>query len=121
MIRRPLGERGPTGWRHEGGSVTAELAVVVPAVVLVVLLVVAALSASAVRVRLEHGAAQGARLAARGESDERVRAAVVAVAGAAGVTIRDEGELVCVAATASAPLPLLPAPVADACALSGGR
>lgn len=112
MIRPPRGERG---------SVTAEFAVVVPAVVLVVLLVVAALSASALQVRLEHGAAQGARLAARGESGERVRTAVVAVAGSAGVTVRDEGDHVCVGATASAPVPMLPEMTADACALSGGR
>ncbi len=107
--------------RGERGSVTAEFAVVVPAVILVVLLVVTTLSASALQVRLEHGAAQGARLAARGESGERVHAAVIAVAGGAAVAVRDEGDLVCVGATASAPVPLLPELSADACALSGGR
>ncbi|MFT4135591.1 TadE family type IV pilus minor pilin [Microbacterium sp.] len=107
--------------RGERGSVTAELAIVLPAVVLVVLLVVGMLSVSAHGVRLEHGAAQAARLAGRGEGAERVRAAVAAVAGEAEVAIRDEGDLVCVRARAEAAVPLLPDPVADACALSGGR
>ena len=66
--------------RHgDRGSVTAEFAVVVPAVVLVVLLTAATLTGAARQVRLEQAVAQAARLAARGESDARVQAVAAAL------------------------------------------
>lgn len=107
--------------RDQRGSVAAEFAVVAPAVVLVVLLAVTTLAASGRQVRLEQAAAQGARLAARGESDGRVRAIVADLVDGAGAGIRTEGELVCVEATASHSVPLpLPPLRATACALAGG-
>ncbi len=107
--------------RDDRGSVSAEFAVVVPAVVLVVLLVVGALLAAGVQVRLEHAAGQAARLAARGEDAARARAAVGAAVTGAGLEIRREGELVCAVTTADpgGPLPL-PALRAESCALAGG-
>ena len=116
--RRP---RAPVS-TDEQGSATAEFAVVVPAVVLVVVLTAGGLAAAGRQVRLEHGVAQAARLAARGESDARVADVVAAVAGGAVDGIVVEGDLVCVSASAPARVPL---PLQDlrarSCALSGGR
>ena len=96
--------------RDERGSVTAEFAVIVPAVVLVVLLTVATLAGAGRQIRLEQAAAQAARLAARGEDDARVRATLAAVGGDPTVQVHTEGDLVCatVRARASVPLPLPP-------------
>ncbi len=103
--------------RDERGSVTAEFAVVVPAVILVVLLTVATLSASGRQVRLEHAAAQAARLAARDEGDDRVRGFVDAVVPGASVSIHTDGDVVCITATSGAP-PLPVTLTADACAVA---
>jgi Flp pilus assembly protein TadG len=101
--------------------VTAEFAVVVPAVVLVVLLSVGMLLGSALQVRLEQAAAQGARLAARGEDEARVRAGVAALVDGATTAISRDGEIVCVEVSAAAPVPLPLAPLrARGCSLAGG-
>ncbi len=104
----------------ERGSVTAEFAVVLPAVVLVLVLCISALGATGRQVRLEQAAAQAARLAARGESDARVRAVAAGVAGPVSVTVRADGDLICVRLTADA-APPLPALRARSCALADGR
>ncbi len=104
------------------GSVTAEFAVVVPAVLLVVALSAGTLSATSRLVRLEQAAAQSARLVARGEDAGRAADVVTAIAGSASTAIRAEGDLVCVdvSAALAAPLPLV-ALRASSCALSDGR
>ena len=100
------------------GSATAELAVALPAVIVVVLLFAGALTASGRQVRLEQGAAQGARLAARGEADGRVQDAVARAVAGATVAIGSDGDLVCVTATASAGISLPVGPLrATACAV----
>lgn len=108
--------------RGDRGSATAEFAVIVPAVVLLIALTVGGLAAAGRQVRLEQGAAQAARLAARGESDARVAGVVAAIAeGAAVRSVERGGELACVTTTAPAGLPLpLPVLSARSCALSGG-
>lgn len=104
------------------GSATAEFAVVVPAVVLVIALTAGCLAAAGRQVRLEQGAAQAARLAARGEPADRVAGIVAAVAGGAVDGVSDDGDLVCVSASAPTRLPLPVPPLrARSCALSGGR
>jgi len=103
----------------ERGSVTAEFAVVLPAVVLVLVLAVSALGATGRQVRLEQAAAQAARLAARGEPDARVRAVAAAVAGPVSVDVRADGDLVCVSLTADS-APPLPTLRARSCALADG-
>ena len=104
------------------GSVTAEFAVVVPAVVLVIALTAGTLAAAGRQVRLEQAVAQAARLAARGESDARVGEIVSAVAGGTVDAVLTEGDLVCLSASAPARLPLpVPDLRARSCALSGGR
>jgi hypothetical protein len=65
----------------DGGSVTAELAVGLVAVVTVLLLVLAVGAATVARVRCTDAARAGARVAALGESDAQVRATVTRVAG----------------------------------------
>lgn len=108
--------------RDDRGSVAAEFAVVVPAVVLVVLLAVTTLAAAGRQVRLEQAAAQGARLAARGESDDRVRTVTAALVDGASVSIRSDGDFACVDATVSPGVPLpLPPLRATGCAVAGGR
>ncbi|WP_454118279.1 TadE family type IV pilus minor pilin [Microbacterium lacticum] len=104
------------------GSATAEFAVVVPAVVLVIALTAGCLAAAGRQVRLEQGVAQAARLAARGEPSDRVSAIVAAVAGGEIDAVSDDGDLVCVSATAPARVPLPVPPLrARSCALAGGR
>lgn len=106
--RRPLGERG---------AVAAEFAVTLPAIVLVLLLALGALSAGARLVRLQDAAADAARLVARGEATERALSPLDAVGGTGAVTRR--GDLVCVTARAPAPFALPPL-TATSCALAGG-
>ena len=110
MIRRGLGD--------DRGAVVAEFAVALPAVVLVVLLGVGALSASARQVRLQDATADAARLAARGETVSRVQAAAAAAGPGTNVAVHERGDLVCVTATASALLGLTL--TASSCALAGG-
>ena len=115
MIRRqPGGERG---------SIVAEFAVALPAVVLVLMLGVTGLGASARHVRLQDAAADAARLAARGESDDRVQAVLSAAVSEASGVIAMRGELVCVTASATAASAGLLLPLtltATSCALTGG-
>ncbi len=107
--------------RADRGSATAEFAVVVPAVVLLIALTAGSLAAAGRHVRLEQAAAQAARLAARGESDARVAGIVAAVAGGADFSVDRDGDLVCITTTTSAGLPLpLPALRARSCALGAG-
>lgn len=108
--------------RDDDGSATAEFAVVVPAVVLMIALVAGTLSAAGRQVRLEQGAAQAARLVARGEGEGSADAIVSAIAGGAVASIFIEGDLVCVDATAPHAIPLpIPPLRARSCALDGGR
>lgn len=100
------------------GSVVAEFAVAVPAVLLVLVVGVGALAGAARQVRLQDAVADAARLSARGESEPRVRQAVTAAVGEASVDISPRGDLVCV--TASAPALLGLRVSAAGCALAGG-
>lgn len=111
MTRRRLGD--------DRGSVVAEFALALPAVVLVLLLGVGALAAGAKQVRLQDAAADAARLLARGEGEDRARAVVVAAAPDAAVSVEHNEDLVCVAATTSAGILGLNL-TARSCALAGG-
>jgi Flp pilus assembly protein TadG len=100
------------------GSVVAEFAVALPAVVLVLAIGVGALAAGSRQVRLQDAAADAARLGARGEPAARVHAAVTGAVPGATAGIQTRGDLLCV--TASAPAVLGLRITADACALAGG-
>jgi len=72
---------------HERGSVTAELAVALPAVVVVLALVLTVGAASVARLRAVDAASAAARSAALGEDDAAQRAAAVRVGGS-GTSVR---------------------------------
>ncbi len=92
--------------RRDRGSATAELAVVLPAVVLLAVLGVWAVAAVAAHLRCVDAAGAGARALARGESPAAV-SRVVAQVAPRGATVRlgREGDLVVVEVRATVPLP----------------
>lgn len=100
------------------GAVTAEFAIALPAVIVVLALGIGALGSAAAAVRLQHVVTEAARLLGRGDGDGL---AAVSAAGATAAVEHRDG-LVCVAASAPAvgALPLPPV-FAQACALDGGR
>ena len=105
----------------ERGSVAAELAVALPAVVAVIALAIGALMCGAVRVSLQDGAADAARLLARGESAGRAQSAVSAVVDGARMSSAEQGDLICVTASATASAGPISVPLeARSCALAGG-
>ncbi|MGO1411440.1 MAG: TadE family type IV pilus minor pilin [Microbacterium sp.] len=102
------------------GSVTAELAVALPAVVVVVTLAVGALTCAAAQVRLQDGAADAARLVARGD-EARADGVVAGAVDGATHSVARSGDLVCVTALADAQFGPVSVPLtARSCALDGG-
>ena len=112
MTRRGLGD--------DRGSVVAEFAVALPAVVLVLILGAGTLGECARQVRLQDASADAARLAARSEAEARASAVVSDAVPGAVASIERRGDLVCVIAEAPAghavPITLR----ASSCALDGG-
>ncbi len=91
--------------RCDRGSVTAELAVALPAVLLVLVLVVMVAGAGLTQARCVDAARVGARVAALGESAQAAAAAARRVAGpAARVTVSGDAQWVTVAVDAAVPL-----------------
>ncbi|ACQ78885.1 putative TadE-like family protein [Beutenbergia cavernae DSM 12333] len=89
----PRRERGD----EERGSVTAELAVALPALVVILVAVLLAASAGLTQVRCQDAARAAARAAAIGDDDARVRAVALELGGpSAGVTVARDGEWVVV-------------------------
>ncbi|MFJ4038383.1 TadE family type IV pilus minor pilin [Microbacterium sp. NPDC090007] len=102
----------------EHGAVSAEFAIALPAVLVVLALGLGVLGTAAMGVRLQHAATESARLLGRGDPDAL---AVVAEAGGTAGVDRHDG-VVCVTATTSARVALpLPPVTVRACALDGGR
>jgi len=105
------------------GSVTAEFAIVLPVLVLLIAFGVGALAATSARVRLEDAAADAARLVARGDDRGAAAEAVTRAVDGARLGIDRRDGLVCATASASArvlgdvTVPLS----ATSCALDGGR
>lgn len=107
------------GLRGDRGSVVAEFAVALPAVVLVLLLGAGSLGACARQVRLQDAVADAARLVARGEPESRAWSVISAAVPGASLAAEHRADLVCV--TASSAAPLLPVTLrATSCALAGG-
>jgi Flp pilus assembly protein TadG len=106
--------------RGDRGSVTAEFAVALPAIVLVLALGVGVLAACGRQVRLQDAAADAARLVARGEPEARALALLPGAVDGASATVVHRGDLVCVDAAAPARLPI-PELRAASCALAGGQ
>ena len=95
------------------GSVTAEFAAVIPAVLLVLACCLAGLQLAGQQLRLQDAAAVTARSLARGDP-------APAYPGATATT-RVEGQLLCARLVAASSAPLIPLQLsAESCALRGG-
>ncbi|WP_309074798.1 TadE family type IV pilus minor pilin [Paenarthrobacter sp.] len=96
----------------ERGAVTAEFAVALPAVVLLLAFLLAGGAAGITQLRLEEAARAGARASARGETSDSVEGVVKRLAGdGVSAILTDDGEWLTV--TASSPVggalgPLIP-------------
>jgi len=104
------------------GSVAAELAIALPAALLVLALCVGALAAAATQVCLQDAAADAARRLSRGESQARATRAVTDVVDGSRVAAHYGGELICVTAAVDLRVgTLIRVPLtASSCALNGG-
>ncbi|HEU5222513.1 MAG TPA: TadE family type IV pilus minor pilin [Candidatus Lumbricidophila sp.] len=102
---------------------TAELAVALPAVVLMLALCLAGVQVGAVHVRVTAAAADAARALGRGESDATATRIAQGVAGVpVALTASRDGEFVCAAIAGSAGGLLAAIRVqASSCAMDGGR
>lgn len=107
---------------HERGSVAAELALALPAVVLTLLLGAGALGAASRQVALQDAAADAARLLGRGEDPGRASSAVTAAVPGASMSSNASGDVICVTARADIAIgSMLRLPLqASSCALAGG-
>lgn len=106
----------------ERGSVAAELALALPAVVLALLLGAGALGAASRQVALQDASADAARLLGRGEGAGAAEHVVHVAVPGAGMSSSRTGDLVCVTASAEASVgALVRLPLrASSCALDGG-
>lgn len=106
----------------ERGSVAAELALALPAVVLTLLLGAGALGAASRQVALQDASADAARLLGRGEDTGKASHAVSTAVPGAGMSSSSSGDLVCVQAHADVAIGgFIRIPLrASSCALAGG-
>jgi Flp pilus assembly protein TadG len=109
-------------WREATGSVTAEFAVALPAVIVVLACCLGAVQIASHQVRLSDAAADAARTLARGDSIGVVEARAQRVAGTVELTTSTSGDFICVELSASAgPAVLAGLRIrASGCALAGG-
>ena len=87
----------------ERGSSTAEFAVMLPALVFILALVLGAAATGIVQLKLEEGARLGARAAARGETAETVTRIVQEIDPAATVTLAQDDDMTVVTVSRQAP------------------
>ncbi|WP_237194934.1 TadE family type IV pilus minor pilin [Rothia nasimurium] len=88
---------------NERGSSTAEFAVILPALVFVLALVLGAAATGIVQLKLEEGARLGARAAARGETAETVTRIVQEIDPAATVNLAQDDDMTVVTVSRQAP------------------
>lgn len=121
--------RSPTRRNHsagggERGSVTAEFAAVIPAVILVLGAALGCMQVAGEQLRLQDATADAARMLARGDGAGAASSRLTQAVPGAHLTVRHRGDLVCVVARArsSAGGGLLSALTvrADGCALDAG-
>ena len=89
--------------RGERGSVTAEFAAALPAVVLLLALALGALAAGSMSVRLQDAAGLTARALARGDPPDAAQSIAGALVPGVAVSRHDRSGLVCVLLTTRAP------------------
>jgi Flp pilus assembly protein TadG len=92
-------------FRAERGSVTAEFAVILPAVLLILVAVLAAMQVAGEQLRLQAATSDAARLFAR--ADPRASARVADAVPGATVSIRRDAGLICADARAPTSLGML--------------
>jgi Flp pilus assembly protein TadG len=109
--------------RHEQGSATAELAVALPAVAVVLALCLGGVQVVGAQVRMTDAAADAARALGRGEPEGNARSIARAVAGPSAVSTSRDGQFVCVSVSSDGgPFAAFGIrPTGRACALEGGR
>ncbi|WP_341953916.1 TadE family type IV pilus minor pilin [Salinibacterium sp. TMP30] len=122
------GERGADDGheaRSERGSVTAEFALALPTVALVLVCCLSGVQLAGLQVRLQDAAAVSARSLARDETHGSVSATASALVASAQLTAQRRDDLVCATVTVparNALLGLLPITLsASSCALAGGK
>ncbi|GAA1699005.1 hypothetical protein GCM10009808_15630 [Microbacterium sediminicola] len=98
---------------------TAEFAIALTAVALVLAAVAGLFAGMGRQLLLQDAVSDAARLIARGESSERARSVILAAVPEAGISIESRDDMVCVLASVSAPLGVDLR--ARSCALAGGR
>ena len=112
-------------WRAERGSVTAEFALTLPAVAVVLVCCLSGVQLAGVQVRLQYAAAASARSLARGEDPGSVAGTAATLVTGARLASHRRDDLVCATVSApasNAPLGLLPITLsASSCALAGGQ
>jgi len=110
---------------NERGSVTAEFALAMPAVALVLMFCLSGVQLAGTQVRLQDAAAASARSLARGESPGSVATTASDLVNGARLTVHHRDDLVCATVSASTStmlLGLLPMALsAYSCALAGGK
>lgn len=106
---------------NERGSVTAEVALVLPVLVLLLALVLGAISAQGQRVLLQDATADAVRLIARSEDEARAADLIARVAPSAQFSTEREGDLVCASSSMTVTVVMPIELTARACALAGGR
>jgi Flp pilus assembly protein TadG len=100
-VKRPRRRR-----KGESGAVTAELALALPTLMLIVAVGIWMQSAVALQARCQDAARAGARAAARGDPDTAIRSAIsAALPVGASVGISRAGSQVTVTVSASVPVP----------------
>lgn len=107
--------------RHDRGTVTAEVAVTLPVVVIVLAACLGGLSLAAAQVRAHDAAADAARLLGRGESSANAQLYVSRALAGATLSISRPTQLVCATVRVEQRLLLVPITLtASSCALEGG-
>lgn len=122
---RSLRRSGTAARLTERGSVTAEFAVVIPAVVLVLAFCLAGVQVTGQNVRLQDVASDAARILGRGESVAAAEQFVARTFPAARLRASSRGDAICVDLHLPIALPGASAVAfthtATSCALAGGR
>ena len=110
------------GGHHDRGAVTAEVAVALPVVVLMLAACLGALGFAAAHLRAQDAAADAARLLGRGESLNTAQQHVARTAPNALLSVSRPNGLVCASVQLEQRVMLVPIVLtASSCALDGGR
>lgn len=111
--------------RCDRGSATAEFAIVLPVVLLMLGVCLSAIGVAASAIRLQDATADAARIVARGEGEGSAASRVTSEVAGARLGVTRSGDYVCVTTSATAklgPLWFASVPIeARSCALDGGR